>query len=190
MRIIALLGLLLTAAAARAAEAPAWTLLPAASAIAFTARQMQVPVKGVFEVFGGSIRFDPDNLAGSRVAIEIRLASARTRQKDIDQQLGQPDWFDVAAYPLARFEAASFLAKGGDRYEAIGQLSIRGNTRDLTLPFSLKIAEVGDKLRAEAKAEVELKRLDFGIGGGEWRATNVVANEVQVAIAVVAERPR
>jgi polyisoprenoid-binding protein YceI len=180
--------LLLLAAPAGAADAPEWTLIPKDSSIGFTARQMSVPLRGAFEMFGGSIRFDPGNLEGSRVAIEIRPASARTRQKEVDAQLGQPDWFDAAAHPLARFEADRFLAKGEDRYEATGRLTIRGVAREVILPFTLKIVPVGDKLRAEAKGEVELKRLDFGIGQGEWRATNVVANEVQVAISVVAER--
>jgi len=58
------------------------------------------------------------------------------------------------------------------------------------LPFTLKIAEAGDKLRAEAKGETELKRLDFGVGSGQWRATDVVANEVRVTVNITAERPK
>jgi len=188
-RFIPLLPLLLVGPAL-AAEAPAWTIDTKASSIGFAAKQMNVPVSGVFEVYAGTIRFDPANLEGSRIAMEIRPGSASTKQKDVDEQLKLPDWFDAAKHPLARYEADKIVAKGGDRYEALGRLTLRGVTRELPLPFTLKIAEAGDKLRAEAKGETEMKRLDFGVGGGQWSATNVVADEVRVTVDIRAERSR
>jgi polyisoprenoid-binding protein YceI len=184
------LPLLLLAAPALAAEAPEWKIDPKASSIGFAAKQMNVPVNGLFEMYAGTIRFDPANLEGSKIAMEIRPASANTKQKDVDEQLKLPDWFDAAKHPLAKYEADKIVAKGGDRYEALGQLTLRGVTRELPLSFALKIAEAGDKLRAEAKGETELKRLDFGVGGGQWKATDVVANEVKVTVNITAERPK
>lgn len=184
------LPLLLLSMPAMAADAPEWKIDTKASSIGFAARQMNVPITGVFEVYAGTIRFDPANLDGSRIAMEIRPASANTKQKDVDEQLKLPDWFDATKHPLAKYEAEKFVAKGGDRYEALGQLTLRGVTRELPLPFTLKIAEAGDKLRAEAKGETELKRLDFGVGSGQWRATDVVANEVRVTVNITAERPK
>jgi polyisoprenoid-binding protein YceI len=184
------LPLLLLGVPAMAAEAPEWKIDPKASSIGFAARQMNVPINGLFEVYAGTIRFDPANLEGSKIAMEIRPASASTKQKDVDEQLKLPDWFDAAKHPVARYEAEKFIAKGGDRYEALGQLSLRGVTKELPLPFTLKIAETGDGFRAEAKGETELKRLDFGVGSGQWKATDVVANEVKVTVSITALRPK
>jgi polyisoprenoid-binding protein YceI len=89
--------------------------------------------------------------------------------------------------------STSVVAKGGERYEAQGKLTIRDVTRDAVLPFTLAIADDAaqpGRLRATARGRLNLKRLDFGVGQNEWAGTGQVANEVTVDLTVVAGRSR
>jgi polyisoprenoid-binding protein YceI len=104
-----------------------------------------------------------------------------------------PNFFDVQKFPVARFVSTSVAAKGGDRYEAQGKLTIRDVTRDTVLPFTLAISDdpvQPGRLRATARGRLNLKRLDFGVGQNEWAGTGQVANEVTVDLNVVAGRSK
>ena len=186
--ILAMLG-----AGPAAAEAPLWTVDAGSSSIVFTAKQMQVAIPGRFERFTATIRFAADDLPGSKVLIDIEVASATTPNRDIETEIKRDSWFDVAHHPTARFETTSFTHKGADRYDAAGQLTLRGVTRAVVLPATIHVADDPDRpgmLRAEASGDVPLSRTAFGIGQGQWRDVAVVADEVLVHIKVVARRPK
>lgn len=186
----AFLTLLLSAGAANA-QAPAWTVEDG-SRVGFIAKQASAEVQGFFEAFTAEIAFAPDDLAGSRVAVTIETASVNSESKDRDDLIKAPDLFNVATWPTARFEAANFVDKGGDAYEASGTLTLRDQTRDVVLPFTLTIAPHPEKagaLQAEAKGELAILRLDYGVGQGLWQDTSQVANEVRIFIDLRATRP-
>ena len=82
----------------------------------------------------------PDDLAGSRVAVTIETASVNSESKDRDDLIKAPDLFDIAQWPTARFEATEFVSNGGGAYDAKGTLTLRDQTRDVVLPFTLTIA--------------------------------------------------
>lgn len=181
------LGLMLCAlvlAFPAAAEPPAWTVDPAASRLGFTVLLQKAPVVGVFQSWRADIRFSPDDLAGSRVAVEIETGSADTDYADRDAELKKPGWFAIEAFPTATFAAETFRHLSGDAYEADGLLTIKGTAKELTLPFTLAID--GDVARM--KAEIPLSRLAFNIGEGEWSATAMLKEDVTVQIEVTANR--
>ena len=88
----------------------------------------------------------------------------------------RPDWFDVAKYPQAKFVSASVKNIAGDKFEMRGKMTIKGTTKDVVVPFSLK-ESAGV---TTAQGAIELKRLDFKVGAGIWGDLETVANEVQV----------
>jgi polyisoprenoid-binding protein YceI len=179
------------AAPATAADAPAWSVQQE-SRIGFVAQQGGAPVEGRFESFAAEIRFDPDNLAGSRVAVEIEVASVNSESRDRDQTIRSKDLFDVETWPTARFEADSFTATGDGSYDAQGKLTMRDVTRDVVLPFTLTIEPAPDDpamLQARALGELSVDRLDYGIGQGQWQDTSVVGNQVIIRIDIRATRP-
>jgi polyisoprenoid-binding protein YceI len=139
------------------------------------------------------VRFDPADLAASAVEVTIDTASADTGNRDIEQELKRPKWFDTARFPNARFATTAFRAIGGNRYEAAAKLTIRDVTRDVTLPFTL---EIGDdradpnQLVARAAGELSISRLAYGIGQDEWTDTKIVADAVTIRIEVVARRKK
>ncbi len=128
---------------------------------------------------------DPENLADARIDIRMDMRSTTTGARDVDDMLKGKDFLDVARSPEARFVSDAVTRGSGDGYQARGKLTIREVTRNVTLPFTLRI----ENGQATARGSLGIKRLDYGVGRNEWAATVYVANEVTVDIAVVASRP-
>jgi polyisoprenoid-binding protein YceI len=182
--LFAALVLIAGASTARAAPAPAWTVDKAGSSIRFSSTVSGAPFSGAFSRWDADIHFDPANLAGSSATATIDVASAATGDADRDQALPSPAFFSAARVPRATFTAHAFKSLGGARYQALGQLTLRGVTRPLALPFTLVIASG----RAHMNAEVALDRLAFGVGQDEWRATTNLPAQVKVDISLNAQR--
>lgn len=187
------LAALFLAAAAHAPEAraraPEWTVDHEASRVGFVAQQSGNPVPGEFERFQASVHFDRDDLAASSVDVRIDVRSVATGSMDRDQTITSPSLFHAEKYPNARFQADSFRHEGGNRYVAEGDLTMRGTTHPVDLPFTLDVGRDGDVLRAVAEGEVTVKRLRWGIGQGQWEDTSMVPNEVVIEIELHASRP-
>jgi polyisoprenoid-binding protein YceI len=181
LRLALCLSAALSGAASPALSAP-WAVDPTRSTIRFSGVQVGTPFSGRFERFEARVAVDPAKPEAGRATVLVDLGSARTGDAQRDTALPQKDWFDVASASHARFEAARFVDKGGGDYEAVGDLTIRGAKRPLTLPFHLSL----DGDRAHATGHVGLVRTDFGIGQGPWASGQWVALEVGVDIDLVA----
>lgn len=191
VRALAAIAALVLAGGAASAEAPDWAVQDA-SRVGFIATQGGAPIEGVFETFEAEIRFDPQALDRSRVAVTIDIASVNSESKDRDDTIRSASLFDVATWPSARFEAEGFKQNGDGGYEASGRLTMRDMTKDVILPFTLEVGPDPDqpgRLRAVAKGELKVQRLDYGIGQGLWEDTSVVGNEVVIFIDIQATRP-
>lgn len=151
-------------------------LLPAQSEIAFTSKQMGVPVQGKFRSFDAQIEFDPKQPEAAKIALRIDLASAAIGTADTEAELAKPGWFDTRRFPQATFTSTGVKAAGAGRFDVVGKLSLKGSTRDLVVPVSLQRA--GDV--TTASGSFTLKRTDYRIGDGDWNDTSLVADEVQV----------
>ncbi len=100
--------------------------------------------QGRFKTFKASVKFDPDNLDASAVEVIVDAASADAGNPDIDKELKQEKWFDVARFPTVRFATTAFRTKTKDAtgkgvYEAVARLTIRDVTEEVVLPFKLEI---------------------------------------------------
>jgi polyisoprenoid-binding protein YceI len=162
-----------------------WTIDPGRSRIAFGAEQVGKLVAGRIGSWTGTIVLDPENLAPARIDIRMDMRSTTTGARDVDDMLLGKDFLDVARSPEARFTSESVARGSGDSYQARGKLTIRDVTRDVTLPFTLRV----ENGQANARGKVGIKRLDYGVGRNEWAATGYVANDVVIDITVVASRP-
>jgi polyisoprenoid-binding protein YceI len=170
---------LLFAALAIALSAPAFAeqkLLPAQSEVAFTSRQMGVPVDGKFRTFNAQVAFDPKKPEAAKIGITIDLASVSLGAPESEAELVKQPWFDTKKFPQATFQSTSVKATGPGKFEVAGKLAIKGNARDVVVPVTL--AQAGGV--TTASGAFVLKRLDFKIGEGEWADTSMVANDVQV----------
>lgn len=165
-------------AAAMPLAATAQSVLPAQSEIAFTTRQMGVPVDGSFKAFNAQIRFDPKKPEAAQLGFTIDLASARIGTAETEAELAKADWFNTKAFPQASFQSTGVKSLGGGRYEVSGKLGIKGASRDVVVPVTLTPGPTPGT--GTAQGRFSLQRLDFRIGEGDWKDTSIVANEVVV----------
>lgn len=173
------------------AQAADWTVTED-SRVGFRTTQAGQAVEGVFESFEAEIRFDPEDLEASRVAVTIEIGSVESGSTDRDTAIRSAPLFDAATWPTARFQAERFQATGEGLYTAHGRLTLRDVTNEIELLFSLDIRPDPDdpgRLRAAASGDVEVMRLDYGVGQGLWKDTSMVPNEVTIFIEIRATRP-
>jgi polyisoprenoid-binding protein YceI len=167
------------ALAATTATAGDWRIETAGSTVAFTAVQQGARFPGGFERFGGTVSFDPATAAG-RIDATVDVASVDTGNPERDGILRTAEWFASAQFPQARFVATRFR-RAGDEFLADGTLTLRDAARPATLRFRLAPAADGT---ARLTGALAVRRLDFGIGRGEWTDTTYVGNEVDVSVDV------
>jgi polyisoprenoid-binding protein YceI len=160
-----------------------WRMRPAESSITITATQQGAAFTAVFSKFDCQIRFDPADLAQASVVTSVDVVSWDSKSKDRDPYALGPDFFDVAKFPLARFATRSFKDLGGGKYEAAADLTIRGVTRQVVLPFTLTI----DGAVARMQGSLTVNRNDFGIGQGDWAKSDWVGQPVKIDIKLVAD---
>jgi polyisoprenoid-binding protein YceI len=151
-------------------------LLAAQSQVGFVFKQMGVPVDGHFRKFDAQISFDAAKLAASKVAFTVDIASATLGAPEADAELPKSEWFNTARYPQARFNSTAFKALGGGKYEVAGQLSVKGQSRDVVVPLTMTQAGAV----TIATGMFPIKRLAFKIGEDEWADTALVADDVHV----------
>jgi len=169
---------LLLAPAVGAAEDEPFLLAPD-STLTFEATQAGSRFSGRFESFTARIVFDPEALELSSFDVRISVASIDTDYRDRDEILRGVDFFDVGKYPEATFVANRFSRQGPDQFVATGVLRIKDTARALELPFSFapSPAIAGKSLLT---GSVVINRLDFGVGGGEWRDPKWIGHNVTV----------
>jgi polyisoprenoid-binding protein YceI len=153
---------------------------PGASRLEFSGLQAGAEFKGVFHKFTAIVNFAPDTLADARFDVEIDLNSLDTMDEDRDGAMRGADIFDVAHFPIAHYVTHSFT-RTASGYTAVGALTLRGVTKEVPVDFQFAATTTGAKLSGNAR----LKRLDFGVGQGEWKSTKSVADEVNVAFALL-----
>jgi len=150
-------------------------LLPAQSEIAFTSRQMGVPVSGRFKTFDADVAFDPRQPEAAHIALRIDLASVSLPSAETEAELAKPGWFDSRRVPQASFVSSAVKAAGAGRFDVAGKLTLKGTSRDIVVPVTL--VQAGGA--TTASGSFAIKRLDFRIGDGDWSDTSLVADEVQ-----------
>ena len=163
---------------AAATSAAAWATDPAASRLEFNFVQAGAATDGSFGSFLANVDFAATPAPVGHFDVTIDIASLDTHDKDRNEQLKTTDLFNVAQFPKAHYVAGSFIAKG-DGFEAAGKLTLRGVTHDVPLAFTWTRA--GDGKSATLKGSAKLKRLEFGVGQGEWKSTEWVGDDVQVS---------
>ncbi len=165
---------------ARAAE---WSVDLEKSEVGFEASGGGYAAKGVFKVYKAEIEFDPDLPAQTSIRVSLDMNSAATETPDVDQTLQSADFFNPGRYPSAVFLAKGATPNGEGRYILNGQLTLKGVTKPITLPFSIDI-ESGV---AAVKGETTINRLDFGVGP-ELVAGMTVDKDVKLTVDLTATR--
>jgi len=157
-----------------------WRVIPSESRISFAVDQAGAPLQGTFASADGTVCLGTDAYRG-RARVTVQTSSVRTALPQLDDALRGADFFNVSRWPRAVFESDDIERLGEDRYEAKGQLRVRDVRHDLTVGFALKPEANGR--RAALYAEFTIKRLNYGIGQGQWSDTQWVSDGVHVVIS-------
>jgi len=165
---------------AAAIDAPAYTAAAEQSRLEFVGVQAGADFKGVFHKFSVAFEFAPDALAASRLDVQIDMSSVDSMDKDRDKTMKGPDVFDVAHAPTAHYAATRFT-KTAAGYAAVGALTLHGVTKDVPIDFQFNQGPGGATLKGSAK----LKRLDFGVGQGDWKSTEWIGDAVNINFSLV-----
>jgi len=161
-----------------------YTLDPAGSLLRFSFEQAGANNNGRFGKYTADIVFGANDLATSKIDVSIDVASLDTGDKERDDTLKTADLFDVAKFPKARFVASKITLTGAGRYEAAGKLTIRNVTKDIKLPITFQTRQEKGKEVGSMTGRVTVKRLEYGVGQGDWKSTEWVKDDVLVTFSL------
>lgn len=176
MRIFAVTLLAALLPLAANAQAPA-TVQMDKSFIRFVSKQMNVAVEGRFKKFTANLSYDARKPEASKAEFEVELGSVDLGTAEADIEVKRKTWFNIDAFPKAKFVSTAVKSLGGDRIEVTGPLSIKGTSINITTVATIKTDAAGISV---AEGKFPLKRLAYKIGEGQWADTDTVADDVEV----------
>ncbi|HZW38214.1 MAG TPA: YceI family protein [Ignavibacteriaceae bacterium] len=164
-----------------------WKIDAAHSEVNFKIKHLVVStVTGHFEKFEAEIESDKDDFSDAQVRFEAEIKSINTKNEQRDQHLKSADFFDSENYPKMTFESKSVSSKSDYELEVVGDLTLRGVTKEVKLDviFNGVVNGFGGINVAGFEIRTKLNRFDYGL---KWNAITeaggvVVSNEVKIEI--------
>ena len=172
------------------ASAATWQIDPEHAFVEFKVKHLMVSsVKGVFTGVAGTIDADDADLAKATVKVTIDSASLDTNNAKRDEHLRSPDFLDVARFPTITFVSKRVVTENSTIRQVIGDLTIRGTTREVALAvseFTPALKDPWGNLRRGATASTTINRQDFGLTWNKALEAGgvVVGDEVKITIDV------
>jgi polyisoprenoid-binding protein YceI len=146
---------------------PTYTIDPAHSVADFKVRHLMVSnVRGEFSGVSGTVQFDPENPANSKVEATIDATTIHTREPQRDAHLKSADFLDVEKFPTITFVSKKVVRAGDEEYKVTGDLTIHGVTKEVTLEVEGPAPEAKDpwgNVKSGASAKTKINRKDFGL---------------------------
>ncbi len=154
--------------------------------VGFTVRHLVInKVRGKFNEFTGTIVYDENDITKSSLQGTIKAASIDTDHARRDKHLRSPDFFDAAGHPEITFKSKS-VAKDGDGFVLVGDLTMRGTTKEIHIPFEItgKIKDPWGKMRIGFEATLRIDRQEFGISYSKTMDNGglIVGNKVNIEL--------
>mgnify|MGYP001116720456 CR=1 FL=1 len=150
--------------------------------ITFKIKNAGLTVNGSLQGFEGNIDFNPNDLQSSKITASVQVETIDTGIGMRDKHLKKDDYFDVEKYPKITMVSKSFTTKNDGSYEGIFDLTIKGHTEEITLPFSIS----DNSGTRTFSANFELDRRDYGVGGNSF----LLSDKVEAFIKVETELPQ
>ena len=171
------------------AKADIWKFDKAHSYIGFSVRHLVVSkTKGSFSNYDDHVKSDGKNLADASVEVIIQMASINTENEDRDKHLRSGDFFDVEKYPVMKFQSKKVIPGKGDKFQIVGDLTIKDATKEVTLDaeFNGVVNDPWGNTRSGFSAETTINRQDFNV---TWEnklqdGSLVVGNDVDISLEI------
>lgn len=189
---LAIAATLATAISAPALAADNWQVDKAHTSVGFETTHMLITkVRGEFTDYNAEIRLDPADLSSLSLSGTIEVSSIDTRNDKRDDHLRSDDFFDVENHPQITFTSKKVVKKRRD-HVLVGDLTIRGTTREVELPFTIEgpIKDPWGNDRIGFRAETTINRMDFGIRWANRMDTGglIVGEQVKIVLEGQATR--
>ena len=169
------------------AQTSTWNIDPAHSTAQFTVRHLAISnVTGNFTKVTGSVVLNEKDITQSQVSAGIDVGSVDTRVEARNKDLKSPNFFDVEKYPTIEFKSKRIVNDGG-KLQVIGDLTIHGTTREVTLDVDGPTPELADpwgNSRRGISATTTINRKDFNLMYNNLLKTGeaVVGDNVKIQI--------
>jgi polyisoprenoid-binding protein YceI len=188
--LLLLVGFVLPAEAPKS-EVRSWSIDKSHSSVGFRVRHLGISnVNGAFTDYDATLQFDPADLRTLKATATIRVASINTGIERRDNHLRSADFFEAERYPEIRFVSKAVRNVRGNRFQLVGDLTIKGITKEVVLDVEFLGTAQGmqGELRAAFTAQGTIDRFDYGL---QWnRLTEaggvVVGREVTLLIDIEA----
>lgn len=167
-----------------------WHIDQAHSQIAFKVKHLVISTaRGSFKSFKGHAVTEGDALEGASISFEADVNSIDTNSEYRDSHLKGPDFFDAANFPTINFVSKSFVKKTDEEFELIGDLTMRGVTKPVTLTATYNGATVGMNGKKVVGFEItgSVNRFDFGLNWNEVLEAGGVAVGEKVTFDILIE---
>jgi len=176
-----LIALCIFNGAAGVAQVSAAAIDSSKSSVTVTFKQEGVAVPASFKNISGTIDLDPANPESGKAQIAVALTSFDLGEPEYNKEVQKKTWFDSAQFPQATFVSTGIKSLGAGKLAVQGKLAIKGRTVDVSVPVVVK---------QEGKAQIfegqlPIKRSSFNIGEGEWKDTDILADEVVIKFKAV-----
>jgi polyisoprenoid-binding protein YceI len=171
---------------ANTASAERWFADPQKSKIQFSGEMESGPVTGTFSKYWVDMNFDPKSLGNAYLKARIDTPSVNTQNKQRDATLAQQEWLYTTMFPTAVFESNEITTADGITFLATGTLTLRGVTGPVDLSFTFEKDSKYDF--AQLVGTARIKRLNFGVGQGNWLDTSVVGNPIKIVVDLYMRR--
>jgi polyisoprenoid-binding protein YceI len=189
-RFVLTLVSILAIAASAAAQSATWQIDPSHTAAQFSVRHLGLStVRGGFPKVSGTATYDPANPTKTVLNATIETASVDTRVDMRDKDLRSDHFLDVEKYPTMTFQSKQTKVAGEGKLQIVGDLTIHGVTKEVTLDVDGPTAPIKDpwgNQRIGASASTKISRKDFGVSG----AAGAVGDEVTIYIDVELIQPK
>jgi polyisoprenoid-binding protein YceI len=173
---------ILTLTLAAAAQTGTWQIDPMHSSAQFSVRHLGVStVRGAFTKVAGSAKYDSADPSKVSLEATIEASSVDTRVEMRDNDLRSPNFLDVQKYPTITFHSKQVKSAGAGKLQILGDLTIHGVTKEVTLDVDGPSAPIKDpwgNQRIGASASTKINRKDFAVNG----APGVVGDEITITI--------
>jgi polyisoprenoid-binding protein YceI len=164
-----------------------WNIDSSHSTAEFTVRHLMITnVRGRFGKVSGSVDYDPAKPEASSIEATIDASSIDTRDEKRDAHLRSADFFDVEKYPSLTFKSKK-VTKTGDGFTAVGDLTMHGVTKEVTLEveeLSQPNKDPWGNTRMGASAHGKINRKDWGLGWNQALETGGVLVGEQVKLSL------
>lgn len=153
------------------------------SRVLISFKQMGVPVSASFKQFQARLNYNAAKPELSHAKVEIDMRSLELPAPEYNQEVLKKEWFHASQFPKAHFESLSMKLISPSQLEVNGVLTIKGQKQAVRFPISIK----PDGKQLSFEGSLQIKRLHFSIGEGEWKDTSLLADEVSIQFKILTQ---